>query len=93
MDGLTFDTSSIFKDGVKTDDCYYNLEVKQLRAYDTDYYVVTVPYQIDGEIVEPYSDWNISGSHPTPLEYAQQNFTTVTINGSAALQNTSGTFL
>lgn len=93
MDGLTFDTSSIFKDGVKTDDCYYNLEVKQLRAYDTDYYVVTVPYQIDGEIVEPYSDYKISGSHPTPLEYAQQNFTTVTINGSAALQNTSGTFL
>lgn len=66
------------------DDCYYDLPIKTGRVKNSDYYVVTIPRYIDGEYIELYQD--ITGGHPTPLEYAQLNHTTLTINGSTALQ-------
>lgn len=68
------------------DSNYYNLNYKTGRAYDTTYYIVTVPLRDeDNNLINVYTDIE----NVTPLQYAEEHKTTLTVNAGLTRQNAS----
>ena len=63
-----------------------NITVEKNRYYDTDCYITTIPKNDEnGNVIEPQV---VHHSGKTPLQYAQSNYTTVTVNGGVTISVT-----
>lgn len=63
-----------------------NITTEKVRYYDTDCYITTIPVNdSNNNIITPHV---VHHSGKTPLQYAQANFTTVTVNGGVTIRVT-----
>lgn len=63
---------------------YEEVTYKQIRRYDTDCYITTIPkYDSNGDRIVPYL---AKHDNKTPLEYAGEEKTTLTINASLTIK-------
>lgn len=69
-----------------TENNFYNLKYVKERHYDTDCYITTIPKNDEyNNIINPYvAKYEYKGQ--TPLKYAQDNNTSLTINGSLGIK-------
>ena len=69
---------------------YYNeISVVQERAFDTDYYVATIPLNdADGNLIDCYINEDETKTI-TPLQYAGNEHTTLTMNAGLGRQNSN----
>ena len=73
---------------------YYNeITISSGRSDDTDYYVATIPLNdADGNLIVPYVNDETDTHTRGPLQYAQDEFTTLTMNAGLGYQDSHGTW-
>lgn len=74
---------------------YYNeITISTGRDYDTDYYVATIPLNdADGNQIDPYVNDETDTHTRGTLQYAQDEFTTLSINAGLGRQDSHGTWI
>lgn len=66
---------------------YDEITVSSGRADDTDYYVATIPLNdSDGNLIPCYVD-QVADHTLSPIQYAEENFTTLTLNAGLGIQD------
>ena len=74
---------------------YYNeITISTGRDYDTDYYVATIPLNdADGNQISPYVNDETDTHTRGTLQYAQDEFTTLSLNAGLGRQDSHGTWI
>ena len=86
----TSDTINQFMEDVNVDYFYDEITLEFGRAEDTDYYIAFVPLlDADGNIIQPTMVKHVGMN---PLQNADATGTTLSINGSATIEMSGGTF-
>ena len=72
---------------------YDEITVTSGRDTDTDYYVATIPLNDnDGNLIVPYVNDETSSHTRSTIKYAQDEFTTLTLNAGLGYQDSHGTW-
>ena len=76
------------KDNFGGDNYYNEIVISNGRAYNTDYYVATIPLNDSANnLINPYVNDETDTHTRTPLQYAQDEFTTLTLNAGLGVQD------
>lgn len=73
---------------------YDEITISTGRDYNTDYYVATIPLNdSEGNLIAPYVNDETDTHTRGTLQYAQDEFTTLSLNAGLGRQNSQGTWI